>query len=255
MGVKFAQFSFVFGDINDLGSKNINDLGSKNEKRKMKLVGNYVKELLHQDQLSLQDFNLVFALFEDFLEGQLTHFGDHRRLLHWYGRLLAANAPMNKATRMTLQIKEGKVLEVLRDYAHAITAYRKGLDSCTTRNEFANCYNLLGMAYRFHGEKNNAIKMFQKSLKNVDDKVVHQNLREAMNEQGHEKYRKVDYLKQENTDYLCTYCSKSGPTKICAGCKCVRYCDRVCQKMDWIHHKEDCKRARSTGKFEVTIRC
>eukprot|EP00887_Chlorella_sp_A99_P005525 scaffold1.g5525.t1 len=39
----------------------------------------------------------------------------------------------------------------------------------------------------------------------------------------------------------CAHCSQAGTSKICSGCKCVRYCTAACQKAQWPSHRALCK--------------
>ena len=39
----------------------------------------------------------------------------------------------------------------------------------------------------------------------------------------------------------CNYCGSSLSYKICKGCQQVRYCNKICQKRDWVlSHKYEC---------------
>lgn len=48
-------------------------------------------------------------------------------------------------------------------------------------------------------------------------------------------------IKPENMDHVCQRCLKSGENLLyCGKCKCTRYCDRECQRIDWERHKKEC---------------
>jgi hypothetical protein len=50
-----------------------------------------------------------------------------------------------------------------------------------------------------------------------------------------------DLMEQVYKHALCGHCLAIDPSKSCAACGDVRYCDKTCQKADWIHrHKHDC---------------
>jgi hypothetical protein len=48
----------------------------------------------------------------------------------------------------------------------------------------------------------------------------------------------------EVEERTCTACRKLSESKLakCKGCRCARYCNAECQKMDWNQHKSKCKR-------------
>jgi hypothetical protein len=47
--------------------------------------------------------------------------------------------------------------------------------------------------------------------------------------------------KTPNTYKLCSFCSIIlSHAKICSGCHIQSYCDKACQKKDWINHREFC---------------
>ena len=42
---------------------------------------------------------------------------------------------------------------------------------------------------------------------------------------------------------VCAWCSnRSGHLALCQRCRCVRYCDDVCQKAHWPQHKKTCNK-------------
>lgn len=50
--------------------------------------------------------------------------------------------------------------------------------------------------------------------------------------------------KRKKSRNVCQHCQGTGNPKlrICCGCRAVRYCSRDCQKADWKHHKNLCKK-------------
>eukprot|EP01084_Bolivina_argentea_P232997 392537_1 len=53
----------------------------------------------------------------------------------------------------------------------------------------------------------------------------------------------------------CNSCKRSGPNKICSGCKKIYYCSVSCQRNDWNQHKKQCKKYKRYSKsFTKNIR-
>jgi hypothetical protein len=45
---------------------------------------------------------------------------------------------------------------------------------------------------------------------------------------------------------LCAHCGKRAPTmKRCSGCRWARYCNRECQRANWLTHRDECCPDRS----------
>eukprot|EP01084_Bolivina_argentea_P097058 174477_1 len=47
-------------------------------------------------------------------------------------------------------------------------------------------------------------------------------------------------------------CNKGGSTKICSGCRNVRYCSKECQAIDWKRHKQLCNQ-HTKQQVELTV--
>jgi hypothetical protein len=48
--------------------------------------------------------------------------------------------------------------------------------------------------------------------------------------------------------YMCGACSAAGASKVCTGCRMVRYCSKECQLTHWKQHKAQCKEVCSARK-------
>eukprot|EP00899_Mesostigma_viride_P007346 jgi/Mesvir1/16612/Mv10146-RA.1 len=52
---------------------------------------------------------------------------------------------------------------------------------------------------------------------------------------------------------LCSWCRRGRPEvhlRKCAGCLCIRYCSKECQKLDWKEHKVTCQVVAGYEGFE-----
>eukprot|EP01083_Nonionella_stella_P268458 907549_1 len=52
----------------------------------------------------------------------------------------------------------------------------------------------------------------------------------------------------------CATCNTPNAKSVCSRCKCMYYCNVVCQRKDWMKHKKVCKSAKSLIKKEMKER-
>jgi len=237
----------------DFGESNLFYLGTKKEKKRMKLVSEFVHQLLGSEQMTSGKFNFAFLLFQHFMEGYLIHQNDYDELLFWCRKLLQRTNKAEQITKKRIQMREGEILEALGQYDEAIASYQKCISICETPDEFAHVYNCIGVVLRLTGKVDDSIEWYKKSLQAQQTLAAHSNLITAI-QMKHGILRPAridgyDHKGQTDSDYICQNCHKSGAVKICSRCRQVRYCNKKCQKQHWKRHKRICSSLRDGNQI------